>query len=154
MRKRFGAFLFACLLCFTSVIYNAEAAEQFIDNVTVIHYEDGSYLSISILDISSRSTGIKSGVKRYIYTDSSGTEQWRCVLTATFTYDGTTSRATDASSTFTPANNNWQKDTLYTYRAGNTANAKLTVIQKFLGITVDTYNYTITLSCDKDGNLS
>lgn len=154
MGKRFFVILFACLLCLTSIIGNASAAEQYVDDVIVIHYEDGSYLTISTFEVSSRSTNTKSGCREYIYTDSSGVEQWRCVLNATFTYDGTTSRATLASADFTSSSSNWVKDTLFTYRSSNTAYADLTVIQKFLGITVDTYKYTFSLSCDKDGNLS
>ena len=38
--------------------------------------------------------------------------------------------------------------------AGNTATAKGTFARKVLGITVDSKTLTVSLSCDKNGNLS
>jgi hypothetical protein len=39
-------------------------------------------------------------------------------------------------------------------RSGNTATANLTMGHRARGVTVSTSNYTISLSCDKSGNLS
>jgi len=41
-----------------------------------------------------------------------------------------------------------------TTRSGGTATTQLRMCQKVLGITVKTINETITLTCDKNGNLS
>ena len=154
MKKRFFILVLASFLLLASTIGSVCAAESLTDRETVVHYEDGSYLTISVYEFPARSSNTKSGYKRLIYTDANGTEMWRCVLNATFTYDGTTSKATLASAQFTSSDSNWYEDTLYTYRSGNTAYGQLTVGKKLLGVTVGTYNYTLTLTCDKDGNLS
>lgn len=154
MKMKYIAIMLAFAVILSAFSVSGAAISGEIVREEIITCVDGGTLTITVFESPTRSSNTKSGSSVYIRRDSDGTEQWRCVLNATFTYDGTTSKATSASATFTPANSNWYKDTLYTYRAGNTAYADLTVGQKFLGITVDTFRYTFTLSCDKDGNLS
>ena len=155
MKKRFILIILSCVLFLTSIPCSVHALYYSTENESIIHYEDGSYLTITVYENNTaRTSNTKSGSKSYIYSDANGTEMWRCVLNATFTYDGTTSKATLASAQFTSSDSNWYEDTLYTYRSGNTAYGKLTVGKKLLGVTVGTYNYTLTLTCDKDGNLS
>ena len=133
MKKRFILIILSCVLFLTSIPCSVHALYYSTENESIIHYEDGSYLTITVYENNTaRTRNTKSGSKSYIYSDANGTEMWRCVLNATFTYE----------------------DTLYTYRSGNTAYGKLTVGKKLLGVTVGTYNYTLTLTCDKDGNLS
>ena len=154
MKKKYVSFIMVFVLMLAMLPISGYATSGVIIKEETITYDDGSTLTITVFESPARSTNTKSGSSVCIKHDTNGNELWRCVLNATFTYDGTTSKATTASSTFTTSSSNWYKDTLYTYRAGNTAYADLTVGQKFLGITVDTVRYTITLTCDKDGNLS
>ena len=154
MKKKLIPLILVFVLIFSAFSVPCSAVSGEILHEEVITCDDGSTLTITVLKSPARSSNTVSGSAVYVKRDSSGNELWRCVLNATFTYDGTTSRATLASAEFTSASSNWVKDTLFTYRSSNTAYADLTVIQKFLGITVDTYKYTFSLSCDKDGNLS
>lgn len=154
MKKRFCAYVL--VLTFVLSIFPCYGFAAFGETVRedIIVCDDGSTLTITVFEAPTRSTNTKSGSSVYVMRNSNGVEQWRCVLNATFTYDGTTSKATLASAQFTSSDSNWYEDTLYTYRSGNTAYGKLTVGKKLLGVTVGTYNYTLTLTCDKDGNLS
>lgn len=120
----------------------------------VIYLEDGSYITISIDEFSARSSGTKTGRKTYTYRDSDGVALWTAVLTASFTYTGSSSTCTSASCSVTVSDSDWYEKSNTTTRSGNTATTALVMGQKFLGITVSTHNYTLTLSCDANGNLS
>lgn len=134
-------------------IFTSEQAQG--RTVQIIQYEDGSSLLI-ITDSSQlgRSSNTKTGTRVYIRNDTSGTAQWKATLTATFTYNGTTSTCTNASCAVTIYNSSWYVVSKSTTRSGNTATAHLTMGYRVLGITAFTQSYTISLSCDANGNLS
>ena len=59
-----------------------------------------------------------------------------------------------ASCSVSISDSSWYVVSRTASRSGNTATANLTMGRRALGVTVSTSNYTITLSCDKSGNLS
>lgn len=120
----------------------------------VIVFENGDYLEIAIEYISVRATNTRIGNKYFTYYDSNDNVEWEAKLNASFTYDGTTSSCTSASCTVTIYDSVWYEISNTTTRSGSTATTALTMGRKFLGITISKPEYTITLSCDKDGNLS
>lgn len=119
-----------------------------------VYFDDGSYLKISTGDVSPRATNTRIAYRLYQYFDSSDNLEWEARLDASYTYDGTTSNCTSASCTVTIYDSKWYEISNTTTRSGSTATTQLTMGRKFLGVTVSKPEYTITLTCDKDGNMS
>lgn len=130
---------------------NVSAAQT---HESIITLDDGSYLQITIEDISARATNTRTANKYLTYYNSSDEVEWEAKLTASFTYTGTTSSCTSAGCSVTVNDSAWYVVSKSASYSGNTATANLTMGKKFLGITIDKPEYTITLTCDKDGNLS
>lgn len=126
----------------------------------ILYYDDGSYAVITITyGLASNaevnaSKSIKSGSKTVSYYDDSGALKWKATLTASFTYDGSTSSCTSANSTVAICDSDWYVISNNSGHAGNTATANVTMGRRYLGVTVKTVPVTITLSCDANGNLS
>ena len=142
------------LLAFALVLGFMPISAQATENRNIIILEDGSYIEIHVDESNARITNEKSGTKTYSCYDSSDTLQWQAKLSATFTYNGTIASCTSASCSVTIYESKWYEISNATTRSGNMATTALTMGKKFLGITVSRPEYTITLTCDKDGNLS
>ena len=129
-----------------------EAAGQTIQRIV---YADGSSLEIiTAASESVRAVNTKTGTRIYNKRTASGALEWTAALTATFTYNGTTATCTSASCSVTIYDSSWSTVSNSTTRSGNTATTHLTMSYSPLGITPVTRSYTITLSCDANGNLS
>ena len=151
MRKQIISLILAFLLLVGVMPLNVSATQI---NSNRIDFEDGSYMIITIEDIGTRATNTRSGNKYVTYYDGSDNVEWEAKLYASFTYDGTTSTCTSANCTVTIYENAWYEYSNSTTRSGNTATTELVMGQRLLGITIAKREYTITLTCDKDGNLS
>ena len=79
---------------------------------------------------------------------------WKAVLTGTFTYNGTSAACTASSCNVTIYDSNCHEISKSATKSSNTASASVTMGRKFLGITVAKNDYSISLSCDKNGVLS
>lgn len=121
---------------------------------SIITFDDGSYITVELMEFSARATNTKSGQRVFNYYNSSNTLEWKAVLTASFTYTGSSSTCTSASCSVTIYNSNWYQVSKSTSRSGNTATTQLTMGHKVLGVTISKPSYTLTLSCDANGNLS
>lgn len=154
MKYRILSFFLVCVLFISAMTLPVYAAEISVSDECIITFEDGSYLEVTIIDAGSRASGTKSGQKVTNYRDSDGVLQWQAVLSGTFTYTGSTATCTSASCSVTISDSDWYVDSKTTTRSGNTATTQLTMGQKFVGVTINKHSYTITLTCDKDGNLS
>lgn len=152
MKKRIISVLLFLILVL-ALIPSSFAAEM-INDTDIIYFEDGSYLTFTIEEISARASGTKTGTKACTYTDSDGAVRWQAVLTGTFTYTGTTATCTASSCSITIYDDAWYTVSKSATRSGNTANAAITMGRKVLGITVTKKDYQWSLSCDKNGNLS
>lgn len=148
--------LIFCLIITLSTLtpFSAHAAESSDQEKEIIVFEDGSYLEIITSSLPARASGSTTGTKTYTYVDNSNVLQWRAVLTASFTYTGTSSTCTSANCSVSISNSAWYVVSNSTSRSGNTATTNLTMGRKALGVTVSKPSFVITLSCDKDGNLS
>ena len=151
MKKRILSMALALLMLVTLLPVRTFANQ--IENDTIV-FDDGGYLEITIEYISARATNTRIGNKYLTYYDSNDAVEWEAKLNASFTYDGTTSSCTSASCTVTVYDSIWYEISNSTTRSGSTATTALTMGRKFLGITIAKREYTITLTCDKDGNLS
>lgn len=155
MKHRTLSVLLVCILLISILPSRVFATEpSCIINGNVILFDDGSYIERSTSELSTRTTNTKSGKATYNYRNSEGTLLWQAVLSGTFTYTGTTSTCTGASCSVTIYDSNWYQVSKSTSYSGNTATAQLTMGQKVLGVTISKPSYTLTLSCDANGNLS
>lgn len=154
MKKKVLSALLACILLICAIPIQAYASEEGTENDSIIYFEDGSSITVSLVESSARASGTKTGRKTYTYKDANGVEQWVAVLTASFTYTGTSSTCTSASCTVTISDSAWYEVSKTTTRSGNTATTELVMGEKFLGITFTKLSYTLTLTCDANGNLS
>lgn len=155
--------LLALVLIFGAFPTTAMAAEGEVadlgDEAAVVRQEtilqsDGSTLEIRIVESTVKATNYKDGSITYTHRNSSGTIQWEATLNAHFYCNGSISSCTAASLSIQFSNGNYYEVSRSVSKSGNTATADFTIGYKFLGITLRQNDYTLTLSCDKNGNLS
>lgn len=154
MKKRFVVILLLLVFAFSLFPIRAFAIEQLTVSSEVIWLESGDSLTITISESTSRATGTKTGYAEYLYTGSDGVAKWKAVLSGNFTYTGATSTCTASSCNVTIYDNSWYTVSKTVGKSGNTATATVTMGLKVLGVTVSKPTYNLTLTCDKDGNLS
>lgn len=152
--KKFVAIIGLILMIASLIPLNAFAAQTDDENADVIWLEDGSYVVVSLTQVGSRATSTKSGTKTYTYYAADDTIQWKAALAGTFTYNGSTSSCTSSDCDITIYNSVWYIYTNMPSKSGNTAKAEVTMKRKLLGVTVQTEDLNITLTCDANGNLS
>ncbi len=167
MRKQFIflAAAFACVLFFAVSPLTACAEEMPADVCeTVImetteYFENGIYAVTTVKQESVLVTRAESdtitGSKEYVMYNQDGHELWRFTVYGTFSVTpGVNAVCTDASCSFSIANNAWENQSASAYPVGNQAVGDAAFIKKLFGITVDTQSCHIVLTCDADGNLS
>lgn len=145
----------ACVLLLAMVlpsVVQATVVEEQTENV--IYFSDGSYITIEISTVETRASSTRTGKKTYVYNGKNGDEEWRAVLTGTFTYTGTTATCTASSGSVTIANDAWYTVSKTASKSGSSAILDLTMGRKFLGITVEKKTINMKLTCDKNGTLS
>ena len=123
---------------------------------TIEHFEDGSYGVICIKTVFSlfASKSSITRTKEYKYYDSSNNLDWKASITATFTYNGTTASCTNVSKSTTVYDTSWKCTASSCNKSGATATGDFTFKQYVSFIPVKTINKTLTLTCDKNGNVS
>jgi len=152
MKKKIAATVLACLMVMCLLPLKAGAAES-VEEVT--RYEDGSY-TVTTVEKSAvtRASGTTSGRNIKNHYSSDNVLQWRAVLDASFSYNGSSATCTSVNSfNVTIYNSDWSVGSKSTSRSGNTAYGYLTMNRKIVGGTQGV-PVTVTLSCDKNGNLS
>lgn len=148
--NRILSFLIAGLLMLSLFPVNSMAAE----NTQIIYLENGDYIMETLTESGGRSTGEKTGHKNQVYYKRDGTAAWKAILTGTFTYDGTSATCTNASISVTVYDSTWYTASKSASKSGNTATGTVTMGCRILGITTDKVTANLTLTCDKNGNLS
>ena len=124
------------------------------DETVITYFEDGSYMIESIQNYQTRSSGTKTGAKEKVYYGSDGNACWKVVVTGTFSYTGSSVACTSSNCSVTIYKSDWYTVSKSATKSGNTATASVTMGQKLLGITIDKVSTSVTLTCDKNGNLS
>lgn len=120
----------------------------------VIYFENGSYLIVSVQTVESRIAGTKSSSKTYQYCLPDGTLEWQAVLRGSFVYTGSSGNCTSATCNVTIYNPDWYEVSKTTGTANGTASAELVMGYKVIGITTKTVPVSMSITCDKDGNLT
>lgn len=115
-----------------------------------IDLDDGGYIVEEIVSSSTaRAASTKSGTKTSTRYNSNDVKLFSVVVTGTFRYNGTTSWATASSATVNIYDSNVTYVSKSTSYSSNYAKATGSVT--YYG---DSESRTVTLYCDKDGNLS
>lgn len=145
----------ASLFCFLivcsvfSVSAYAYAEEPEFVRQTVEYLDDGSYYVETVHESNSLARTGKSGTKTAQYHSASGSLIYAVTVNGTFIYNGYGSSATSASATVSIYASNTSFNGKDAYTSGASAVATGSVISS--GITL---RKTVTLTCDKNGNLS
>lgn len=150
MRKVILLFVLAAMLI-SLIAVNGFAAEK---EMTVTYFEDGSYIVDTIEVSLARASGSTSGSKTRSYYDNDGVLNWKAVLSGSFTYNDSGATCTSSSVSVTVYDSSWYTISKSSSKSGNTASASVTMDRKVLGVTVEQKAVSISLSCDKNGNLS
>lgn len=153
-KHNFFALFCAVVLALSAISFHASAMETNDPTVVIIYMDDGSYLEITITEFDTRAANSKTGKKTMVNKDPDGTVNWTATLTANFTYDGSTVKINSALCTVDIVDTNWYVAYNSTLRSGGTATTTLKMSVTYDGTTVATYPYTISLTCDVNGNLS
>lgn len=133
---------------------NVQAAEATKQVEEVIYLDDGYYITVELTEIESRATNTKSGSKTYVFHGSDGNEEWRAVLSGTFTYTGSSSTCTDSRCVITVTDTDWYLISKSAGKSGSSATATVTMGRKFMGVQLEEETTNLTLTCDKNGKLS
>lgn len=153
MKRQLTIFM-AFVLCFTALLIPASAADatpKTVETVNRISLSDGGYIIEEIIEspVLSRASGTKSGEKISTRYTSDNKAVYAVKVTGTFQYTGTSAKATYSSATvyvYLDSASYVSKSASY---SSNYASATGKV--KYLG---STESRTVTLYCDKNGNLS
>ena len=133
--------------------YNLHAAEV---NTETIYMDNGEYIETTIVTYpQTRSSNTKTATKTSTYKNSSNEALWSVSVTATFSYEtGKSCLCTSVSGESKSYSSVWKVSGTSTSKSGNAATAKATGTKYFIGIPMNSYNLSVTLTCDTYGNLS
>lgn len=145
MKRLFSSF-FVLFFMSSLLVVPAMAIDGGADHT--IYYDDGSYAIITLNSRLARSN-INEG-KAYTYYNPQGQRCFAYVLHASFTYNGTTSRADSCNFSAEIYRQGWDMDTHSEYVSGSTAYGNAT----FTGPDGQVRTASLTLTCDKNGNVT
>ena len=121
-------------------------------NSSVEYFADGSYIVTTLQILETRSS--KQHKKQAEYFNPDNKLQWTYTLTAAFEYDGSASRCISVTDSFRILDNRWICDSHLASSSANTATGNFTMKEKPGIFTLQTISDTITIICDKNGNIS
>ncbi len=148
--KRFLAFVLTMLLLFSSFSMAAFAAPvDKLISTTTEYFDDGSYVVTNVYENAIQPRTGKTGAKEATYYTANGSRVFVVTVNGTFSYvEAVTSAATGATATVSIYSNKASFVSKNAYTSGASAIATGTV--NYSG---DTITKTVTLTCDKYGNL-
>lgn len=129
------------------------SAAQTTENEHVVYYADGSYLVITTTESLSRAS-VKTACRNYRYYNALDDLEWMAKLSASFRYNGTDVVCTASNLDIYIYYTNWYVVAQNEYRSGATAVGEYTMGRQVMGAPISETAYTITITCDANGNLS
>lgn len=108
----------------------------------------------SIYKMQTRAGGTVSGSKVKNYYDSKGTLCWQFVLNGSFSYTGSSATCTSSTCSVSIYSQGWYVISKNASKSGNTASANATMGESSGGVLANQVSASLTLRCDKNGNLS
>lgn len=150
---------FISLVCVVFILFSVCTCYAFATDETITdieYYDDGSYTVTMVMHTysllaTSNTVTRTTECKHY---DSNNNLDWKAAITATFTYNGTTASCTSVSKSHTIYDSSWKLTSSNTSKTGATATGNFTFKHYVLSIPNKTVNKTLTLTCDKNGNVS
>lgn len=162
MKKIFSFIIIASMILGIFVIptsaQNTTTISDSIENI--VSYEDGSYMKITVVEISNTNNAKASSTtttryKTYAYHNSSDEMEWEYKIYGTFTYVyGSSVTCTASSYDYTIYKDSWKFSDGSTSHSGATAYGYGTFKNKFLFVTTKTINVEAEITCDVYGNIS
>ena len=151
MKKLITLLLAAACILSLSVPAMAHGAED-----RMIHYDDGSYLVISTMEMpETRAGNTTGGSTKATYYNSDHVLQWTVTLYGSFTYNGSSSTCTKASINVTiSGSDGWSCTSKTADSSGSSAVGSATIIRTVSGEVVSTRTVLLQLTCDRNGKLS
>lgn len=157
-RKKCMSVILTFMLCVVLLVQPvfAQTKQEMVYSQTET-FSDGSYI-VDEIRVSSRADSSispmaamksKSATRTYTAYNSFGEKRWSFSLTGSFQYDGSTSKATGATSSYTIYKSDWKCSSRTATYSGNTA--KGTATFKYL---TTTSNVEIGLKCSASGKIS
>lgn len=151
--KRVYSMCLTALLALSLLAAPALAADQ--TGEQIIRFEDGSYVVITeennqMMTLSSKGTDITPPGKRYTFYNPLLQKCFSYILFASFTYTGTTSWVKSYDYKVEIYRTGWSLENHFEYVSGGTAYGTATFREP--GGKIRTAE--LTLSCDKNGNIS
>lgn len=129
-------------------------AASYGEEVATEVFADGSYETESIYKMQTRAGGTVSGSKVKNYYDSKGTLCWQFILNGSFSYTGSSATCTSSTCSASIYSQGWYVISKNASKSGNTASANATMGNQIDGGKVNQASASLTLRCDKNGNLS
>ncbi len=157
MKKLLSAILAVCIaFSFAALTVSAETAESAVASNQQIEYlEDGGYIIVTVEeDASPRATTSKTGKKTFDCYNDDDEKIWTAVVTGTFTYTGSSATCTSSSTSYTIHNTSWHHYSSSASKSSNKAIGDFVFKKRVLGITIQTLQKTVTLTCSATGSLS
>ena len=151
-KKLFIAFLVTIITVLQPLAVMADSSTSL--NVSREYLSDGSYFETIIESNSNLKKKKKNATKTTTYKNSNGESLWYAKVTASFYYDGGTSSCTSSSASGGSYVSTWKILSKSSSRTGNVGSATVTAGSYYVGILIGTITETVTLACDKNGNLS
>lgn len=151
--KRLACCVMAMVLLAAMLPVFGNAAAYGEEVVTEV-FADGSYETESIYKMQTRAGGTISGSKVRNHYDSKGTLCWQFVLNGSFSYTGSSATCTSSTCSVSIYSQGWYVISKNASKSGNTASANATMGNQIDGGKVNQASASLTLRCDKNGNLS
>ena len=151
--KRLLCCVMAMVLAVTMFPVFSNAAAYGEEVVTEV-FADGSYETESIYKMQTRAGGTISGSKVRNHYDTEGILCWQFVLNGSFSYTGSSATCTSSTCSVSIYSQGWYVISKNASKSGNTASANATMGNRIDGGTVNQASASLTLRCDKNGNLS
>lgn len=149
--------LFTCYTVPTTTFAASDCSN--IISIDTEYLEDGCYYETIISDASSdldllSAEKTTTKTKTTSLKNSSGNTLWSLSITATFTYDGKTSKCTSCTPKGTAPATYWTISNITSKKSGSTATAEALVTHKTSSTTANKYNKSVTISCSATGKIS
>lgn len=152
MKKRI-IFLLTLVLSVSMMLSTVAYARHNCEPLEIIRYEDGTYLEVTLESSYIRASNSLTKTKNYVYRYSDGSAVWKLSLTGSFVYTGTSSICTSSSCNVTIYDDNWYVVSKSATKSSATARCTATMGYNYQGNTMKK-TFEITLTCDKNGNVS
>ena len=150
IRKTFSLFLTMILMVsLVSFAYaDANISSEVVD-IERIDYEDGSYAIVTTEEttVLTRAVMQKNGKRTYEYYEGRSCA-WTFTITGTFTYDGSTAKASNPGRYTTINDSSWSTSSTSAYATGASIKGSATMKKGSASKTIP-----LTLTCSPDGTL-